>query len=92
MAAHHVPFRLLGDLVRVGAAVGAVAALVGIPSIGMGARFTVLFVDCELGFPWPRAGYLAGCLRCRRRRRMTCSPQIRDPCAAGGGRTGSGPC
>ncbi len=38
MAEHRLPFRLLADLVRVVAAVGVVAALVGIPSFGMGAR------------------------------------------------------
>ena len=38
MAEHHVPVRLLADLVRVGAVLGAVAALFGIPSFGAGAR------------------------------------------------------
>ena len=38
MGEHLLPFRLLADLVRVAAAVGAVVALVGIPSFGMGAR------------------------------------------------------
>ena len=44
MTAHPVPFRLLADLVRVGAAVAAVAALVGIPSFGMGARFLLVLL------------------------------------------------
>lgn len=44
MADDHAPFRLLADLVRVGAAVGAVAALVGIPSYGMGARFLLVLL------------------------------------------------
>ena len=38
MARHRLLFRLFADLARVGAAVGAVAALVGIPSFGMEAR------------------------------------------------------
>lgn len=44
MAARHVPFRLLADLVRVGAVVGALAALVGIPSVGIGARFLLVLL------------------------------------------------
>ncbi|HWM03037.1 MAG TPA: hypothetical protein VNP92_11970 [Actinophytocola sp.] len=45
MAQHRLLFRFLADLARVAAAVGALAALVGIPSFGMEARFLlVLFV------------------------------------------------
>ncbi len=44
MGEHRFAFRLLADLVRVGAAVGAVAALVGIPSFGMGARSLLVVV------------------------------------------------
>jgi hypothetical protein len=39
-----VPYCLLADLVRVGAAVSAVAALVGIPSLGDGARFLLVLL------------------------------------------------
>jgi hypothetical protein len=39
-----VPFRLLADMARVGAAVGVLATLVGIPSFGMGARFLLVFL------------------------------------------------
>ncbi len=38
MGEHRLAFRLLADLVRAGVAVGAVAALVGIPSFGIGVR------------------------------------------------------
>jgi hypothetical protein len=37
-------FRALSDLVRVGAAVSAVAALVGIPSVGLGTRFLLVLL------------------------------------------------
>ena len=37
-------FRALSDVVRVGAAVSAVAALVGIPSIGLGTRFLLVLL------------------------------------------------
>ena len=39
-----IVFRLLADLVRVGAAVSALAALVGIPSLGLGARFLLVLL------------------------------------------------
>jgi hypothetical protein len=45
MGEHRLTFRLLADLVRVGAAIGAVAALVGIPSFEMAGRsLLVVFV------------------------------------------------
>ena len=37
-------FRALSDVVRVGAAISAVAALVGIPSIGLGTRFLLVLL------------------------------------------------
>jgi hypothetical protein len=39
-----IAVRLLADMVRVGAAVSALAALVGIPSIGMGTRFLLVLL------------------------------------------------
>jgi hypothetical protein len=41
---HGIVVRLLADLVRVGAAVGALAALVGIPSVGLGTRFLLVLL------------------------------------------------
>lgn len=44
MTEHRIVVRLLADLVRVGAAVGALAALVGIPSTGLGTRFVLVLL------------------------------------------------
>jgi hypothetical protein len=44
MTAHHFPFRLLADLVRVGAAVGVAAALFQFPGNGAGARFLLVLL------------------------------------------------
>lgn len=44
MTAHDVPFRLLADLVRVGAAVGVAAALFEFPGNGAGARFLLVLL------------------------------------------------
>ena len=44
MTAHHVPFRLFADLVRVGAAVGVAAALFEFPGNGAGARFLLVLL------------------------------------------------
>jgi hypothetical protein len=41
---HGIAFRFLADLMRVGAAISALAALVGIPSIGLGARFLLVLL------------------------------------------------
>jgi len=44
VAEHPIAFRALSDVVRVGAAVSAVAALVGIPSVGLGTRFLLVLL------------------------------------------------
>ena len=44
MPDHRLLFRFLADLMRVGAAVGAIVALVGIPSFGMEARFLLVLL------------------------------------------------
>lgn len=44
MTAHRFPFRLLADLVRVGAAVGVAAALFEFPGNGAGARFLLVLL------------------------------------------------
>src|SRR5690242_12615716 len=44
MAEPHLALRALSDLVRVGAAVSALAALVGIPSLGLGTRFLLVLL------------------------------------------------
>jgi hypothetical protein len=44
MALHRFPFRLLADLVRVGAAVGVAAALFEFPGNGAGARFLLVLL------------------------------------------------
>jgi hypothetical protein len=44
MTARHFPFRLLADLVRVGAAVGVAAALFQFPGNGAGARFLLVLL------------------------------------------------
>lgn len=44
MARHPIVFRFLADLVRLGAAVSVVAALVGIPYLGAGPRFLLVLL------------------------------------------------